>query len=119
VGSAAWIPLTDKIRNSLSKKSIERIKKSKEFAEIEKDIIEINKNKGVIKLAELMEKEKNDSKKKKEEEEKSFRDRVSDIQKPYVEESLNVLADLVEALTPNAGSITLGEKVKDEALLTN
>lgn len=119
VGSAAWIPLTDKIRNSLSKKSIERIKKSKEFAEIEKDIIEINKNKGVIKLAELMEKEKNDSKKKKEKEEKSFRDRVSDIQKPYVEESLNVLADLVEALTPNAGSITLGEKVKDEALLTN
>ena len=73
----------------------------------------MKKNDGTVKLAELMKKEKQD-KKKKEEEEKSFRQRVEDLQRPYVDESLNILSDLVEIQNPAAGALVLGDKAKNE-----
>lgn len=117
--AALWSPITNSLRSSLSKKSIERVSKSKDFKEIEKDIVEVKKNDGVVKLAEFMEKDKKETAKKKDEEDKSYRERIKDLQKPYIDESLNVLADLVEAQGTTNTSITVGEKVKDESVLAN
>jgi len=112
--AAPWIPLTPKVSTTLSKLSAARVTGSEKFKEIKKDIAEMNKNDSTVKLAELMKKEKTDknNKKKKEEEDKSFRQRLDDLQRPYVDESLNVLVDLVEAQYPGSGTVVVGEKVQ-------
>ena len=112
-GADAWTPVTSKLVASLAKASAARVAGDEKFKEIKKDIAEMNKNDGTVKLAELMKKEKQD-KKKKEEEEKSFRQRVEDLQRPYVDESLNILSDLVEVQNPAAGALVLGDKAKNE-----
>jgi carboxyl-terminal processing protease len=113
-GSNAWLPFNAKITAALAKASAARVAANDKFKEIEKDIKEMNKNDGTVKLAELMKKDKQDEKKKKEEE-KSFRQRVEDLQRPYLDESLNVLADLVEAQYPTAGAVIVGEKTQASA----
>ncbi len=116
-GSTAWTPLTPKVTSSLAKLSLARVATDSKFAEIKKDIAEMNKNDSTVKLAEMMKKEKVEKadKKKKEDEEKSFRQRVEDLQRPYVDESLNVLADLVQVQHPGAGALVLGEKAKSSS----
>ncbi|MEO5667473.1 MAG: carboxy terminal-processing peptidase [Bdellovibrionota bacterium] len=122
VGANAWTAITPKVAASLAKLSKSRVSSNEKFKEIEKDIKEMNKNDGgTVKLAELMKKEKADKadKKKKEEEDKSFRQRIEDMQRPYVDESLNVLADLVEIQNPSAGAVSVGNAKSISSAPTN
>ena len=112
IGNDKWKPVGRKIAEKLQKKSTARISKDEKFQEIKKDIAEMDKNDGIMKLAELIKKEKENKAKKDENKDKSFKDRVADLQKPYIEESLNVLADLVQIQYPKAGGIIVGDSAQ-------
>ncbi len=120
IGDNQWKPITTSLAKQLQKLSTERVSKNDKFIEIEKDITEMNKNDGIVKLAEMIKKEKEEkAKKKKDEDEKSFKERVADLQKPYIDESLNILADLIEKQYPKAGAIILGDKAPNGTLPKN
>jgi carboxyl-terminal processing protease len=87
----------------LAKNSKDRVAKNPKFAEIQKEIEDSKKNKGIIKLAEVLKKSRQDKNKKKAEEKKSAAQRVKDMEKPYVDEAIAVLGDLIE-LRQGAGS---------------
>lgn len=114
----AWKPVTKKLVEELAKKSKARVDASEEFDEIRETIAEADKNDGIVHLAELIQKDKEDKAKAdeeeaKKEEDKTFKERVADMQRPYLEESLNILADLVAAQYPDAGAIIVGEKAPE------
>lgn len=114
----AWKPINEKIVEELAKKSKARVDSSEDFKEIRENIAEAEKNDGIVHLAEMMKKDKEekaeeDKKEGKKEEDKTFKERVADMQRPYLEESLNILADLVAVQYPDAGAIIVGEKAPE------
>ncbi len=77
----------------LTKRSEQRIKEGGAFSEILKEIDEAEKNRGVVKIADLRKKERKvDSTKgsAKEREKK-----LKDLEKPFVDEGINVLVDFI------------------------
>jgi len=119
IGDTQWKPITAKVASKVSELSHKRVSASEKFKEIEKDIAEMNKNDGTVKLAEMIKKEKEEKAKSKADKDKSFKERVADLQKPYLDESLDVLADLVELQYPKAGGIIVGDKSADGKAFTN
>ena len=89
-----WTPMDELTLKTIRDRSEERVKVSGDFAKINKDIAESNKNEGVIRLSEFRKKSNEDKSKKKSEEKKSMADRLKDADAPYTNEALNVLADL-------------------------
>lgn len=84
-------PITEDIVKKLSKLSADRIKSSKEFADVQKELAESKKNEGVLILSDFRKKAKED----KAEESKTVSERKEDLNAPYVKEGLNILIDLI------------------------
>lgn len=97
-----WQPVSTDTVSLLAKKSTERVKKNDKFKEILKNIEESNKNKGILKLAELRKKSIEDKKNKKDEKKKKTNKRKEEIEEqdsPYLNEAVNILVDWVESPT--------------------
>ncbi len=101
-GEKHWTPIDDKITSALATQSKARVDAEPKFTEIKKKIEERAKNKGMVKLAEIRKKykEENKDEKKKEKAKKDKATREAEELKEYLEtpalqEGLNVLADLV------------------------
>lgn len=93
----AWEPVTNDLVASLKKKSAERIAKDEKFNEIVKSIEEAQKNKGVVKLADLRKKAAEEEAKKKDDKgkEKSRKAKIKETQAPLVSEGVNILTDWI------------------------
>lgn len=94
-GPNRWDPIDNALVDKLASKSKARVSKDEAFAEIMKDIAEAEKNRGVVKLAEIRSRTETEKKKEKKEEKKKRADRQKDLDAPYVGEALNILADLL------------------------
>ena len=99
---AMWNPISESLIKKLADKSTQRISKDTKFIELKKKIVKAEKNSGIVKLAELKSeaksKELKDGKKPKtnikmidDEDKKDEEDEKS----PFLQESVNILADLV------------------------
>jgi carboxyl-terminal processing protease len=87
-----WTPVSRAEIEKLRIASAARVAKSKEFAEISKEIKESEEKKGVVKLSELRKKESESKKKYKD---KSAKALIKEKNKPQIDEALNILADFV------------------------
>lgn len=90
--SMIWKPVTKEQIRKLANYSQKRVKTDKRFDEIRKEIKENKERKGVIKLADLRKKSKERKSKKDKKKKKGAKE---DEPKAAVEESFNVLADLI------------------------
>ncbi len=93
-GKRAYEPITQTEVETLRVASQKRVSKSKEFKEIAKELEELNKNKGIVKLAEVRKKSA-EAKKKNGGKKKSAKERRKERDAPQIGEALNVLADLI------------------------
>ena len=91
-GPDRWTPITEATVTGLAAKSTERVAKEPKFAEIKKEIEETNKNRGIVKLAELRKKAKKGSPERDKED-----DRYKALDAVVVTEAVNIAADLVAA----------------------
>jgi carboxyl-terminal processing protease len=87
-----WAPVNKTEIDHLKSLSKDRVSKSKEFAEIAKDLQETEDRKGVVKLADMRKKEGESKKKDKG---KAPKLAAKERNKPQIDEALNVLADYV------------------------
>jgi carboxyl-terminal processing protease len=94
-----WKPVDPSVVRKLAAKSRERVEKDPRFAEIRKEIDEAAKNKGPVKLAEIRRKaEKTEKKTGNSAGKKEREQRLKDAEAPYLNESVNVMVDLIAAL---------------------
>ena len=100
-----WKPIEADLVKTLAANSAERIKKYPKFAEIRKDIEEFQKNKGIIKLSDMKQKNDAEKKKKKKEEKKTTAQRLQDADAPFINESLNILIDMLGAHAKTASTL--------------
>ena len=91
----SWKPVIKEQVEKLRVASAARIAKSKEFADIKKDIKEMEDRKGVIKLAELRKKDKETKKKENKNKKKAFKEIAKEKNMPQINEGLNILADYI------------------------
>jgi carboxyl-terminal processing protease len=96
-GPDRWNPLTPDLVNRLRAASQSRVTKDPKFLEIQKEISEAEKNKGMIRLSELLAKSKTDKEKNKKDEAKTVAERIRDREAPYVNEAVNIALDLVQS----------------------
>ena len=87
-----WEPVNQAEVERLKELSKERVSKSKDFAEIAKDLKEIEERKGIVRLSDMRKKEGDSKKKNKDKAPKLL---AKERNKPQIEEALNVLADFV------------------------
>lgn len=101
---AKWEAISDSVVKKLAAKSSERVSKDTKFNDLKKKIAKAEKNAGVVKLAELKSEQKNkeakdakDGKKKTAEKTSTDEEKKDDEDEksPFLQESVNVLADLV------------------------
>lgn len=102
-----WTPVRNAEIEKLRLLSQARVNKSKEFAEILKELQENESRKGLIKLADLRKKESADKKKNKD---KAPKELAKERAKPQIEEALNILADFVHMRSQGSGNLI----VKDQ-----
>lgn len=88
----AWKPISTKEIRKLAENSKHRVEKNKKFDEVRKEIAELKERHGILKLADLRKKNK-ERKSKETKDDTSKKD--EDKPGPDVEESFNVLADLI------------------------
>ncbi|MBS1986205.1 MAG: PDZ domain-containing protein [Bdellovibrionales bacterium] len=100
-----WQPITAAETKALAEKSKARVDADKKFADIRKEIEESKKNKGILRLAEVLKKSKENKKKNKADEKKTQLQRLQDAEAPYINEALSVLGDLIEAKQPASGEV--------------
>jgi carboxyl-terminal processing protease len=93
-----WKAITEEMLTGIRSKSKERVSKSEKFKEIEKEVSEAEKNKGVIKLADFRKKAKEEKDKDDKKKNQPASERKKEALAPYIDESLNVLGDLVQQL---------------------
>jgi carboxyl-terminal processing protease len=99
--SQHWVPIDSAIVTKLSEKSQARVSKSDKFIQIKKEMDEAVKNKGIVKLAEIRKKANEDKKNgKAEAAKKKGKKAESDDEITFVQESGNILIDLIEAEGP-------------------
>jgi len=102
-----WNVLKDEEVKRLKKLSSERVAKDAKFIEIEKNLEESKRNKGVIRLAEIRKKaEEEDKKSGGKKEEKSRKAKIKETQAPLVTEGLNIMTDwLVDLKSKSAPTV--------------
>jgi carboxyl-terminal processing protease len=109
-----WAPVSKAEIEKLRMLSNARVSKSKEFADIAKDLKEMEQKKGVIRLSDMRSKE---AEQKKKDKNKSPKLIAKEKNKPQIDEALNILADFVhmrEAGSANLiGGQATGAKTKD------
>jgi hypothetical protein len=98
-----WTPVDETLVKKLAEKSAERVNKEPKFAEIQKEIEETVRNKGIARLAELRKKAEAENKAEKKSK-KNHKDKNKDIETPYLQEGVNISADMVALKT----STTMG-----------
>jgi carboxyl-terminal processing protease len=96
----SWTPVSRAEIEKLTMLSQNRVSKSKDFAEIIKEIKENEERKGFIKLAELR---KKDSSSKKKNKDKAPKQVAKERAKPQIEEAVNILADFVHLRKGGSG----------------
>ena len=107
----AWKEPTAEMIKKLSEKSAERVKTSKKFTEIKENLAKASDKKLTFKIAELFQKDKKeDAKKKAKRDEESREDRAKAFEAPYIEESTNVLADLIGLMNLSSSKIAVSSK---------
>jgi len=95
-----WKPVEKTELAELSARSKARVNKDMQFAEIVKDNKEAAGKKGVIRLADLRKEMKKESSSKKKETPTELRKKARDQYAPFVNESVNVLLDMVKLGAP-------------------
>ncbi len=99
-----WVAINDELVQRLKENSKQRVSKDTKFIEILKNLDEVKKNKGVIRLADMKKKAEEENKK----DEKTKRDRkkekIKEVQAPLVSEGLNIMADWLAAPPPLASN---------------
>ena len=87
--SERWQPISSKIVKQLSEMSAERVKNNKDFQEINKKIIEIQSDDGIVKIAEIVSQADDSSA-------PSDEDDLEKQQNSFVKEGVNILVDLIK-----------------------
>lgn len=93
-----WKTVSEDVIDRLKNKSKSRVSKNEKFKEIQEELKEADKNKGVIKLADFRKRAKEDKEKDDKKKNQPASARKKEIMAPYVDEGLNVLSDLVTEL---------------------
>lgn len=94
-GPGRWEPIENSVVEKLAAKSKARVAKEEAFTEILKDIAEAEKNRGVVKLADIRSRTETEKKKEKKDEKKKRSEKQKDLDAPYVGEAINILTDLM------------------------
>lgn len=97
-----WSPVTKAEIEKLRMLSQTRVAKSSEFAEITKELKEMNEKKGLIKLSDMRAKESESKKKNKD---KAPKQLAKERNKPQIDEAFNILADFVHLRKQGAGGL--------------
>jgi carboxyl-terminal processing protease len=100
----AWKPISPELVKMLKEKSSKRVSDHSEFKEILKDLEEIKKNEGWVKVADIMKKSGKDKDKRKEKKEKGNTAqgrRELWLKNPFIQESINVMKDWLSSLPVN------------------
>ena len=92
----AWKPISDDLVKMLREKSSKRVADNADFKEIQKDLEDIKKNEGWVKVAEIMNRSGKDKDKRKEKKEKGNTAqgrRELWLKNPYLQESISIMKD--------------------------
>ena len=103
----AWTPINDELVKVLKEKSSKRVADNSDFKEIQKDLEDIKKNEGWIKVADIMKKSGKDKDKRKDRKEKSNTASGRKelwLKNPYLQESISIMKDWLAA---NSGKPSL------------
>jgi carboxyl-terminal processing protease len=107
-----WTPVSKAEIEKLRLLSADRVSKSKDFAEITKELKETEEKKGVIKLADMRKKEGESKKKNKDKAPKLV---AKERNKPQIDEAFNILADFVNMRKMGSHKlVTQQQGAKDE-----
>jgi len=101
-----WKPVDADTVKKLKKLSQDRVAKDPKFAEIQKNIDDAKKNKGVIRLAEMKKKAEEENKKD-DKKDKNRKTRLKETQAPLVSEGVNIMTDW---LASNAAAPTISAR---------
>ena len=93
-----WKPVTQSMLDALRVKSGQRVSSNDKFKEILSELKEGQKNKGLVKLADFRKKAKEEKDKEDKTKVKNTSDRKKEVMQPYIDEGINVLNDLVNAM---------------------
>lgn len=93
-----WKVVSNEIIEKLKDNSKKRVSKNDKFKEIQDELKEADKNKGVVKLADFRKRAKEDKEKDEKKKNQPTSQRKKEIMAPYVDEGVNVLNDLVTEL---------------------
>lgn len=93
-----WKSITQNMLDALRVKSGQRVGNSEKFKEILTELKDGQKNKGVVKLADFRKKAKEEKDKEDKTKVKNTSDRKKEVMQPYIDEGINVLNDLVNAM---------------------
>jgi len=96
-----WYPVNASLIAALTEKSMARIARNRTFTEITKSSKKIAARKGVIRISDLRENSE------KENTGKKFREKVKDQERPYLEEGINILLDLIKAQSESLKAASL------------
>ncbi len=108
----AWKPINDDLVKMLKEKSTKRVVDNSDFKEIVKDLEDIKKNEGWVKVADIMNKSGKDKDKRKEKKEKGNTAqgrRELWLKNPYLQESINIMKDWL-AVAPAHQAISATNK---------
>jgi carboxyl-terminal processing protease len=108
-----WVPVDDSLVKVLKEKSAKRVADSQDFKDIQKDLDDVKKNEGWVKVADILKKSDKDKKKRKDKKDlaatvKGRQERW--LKNPEVQESLNIMQDW---LVYNSEKGTLGAAPAD------
>ncbi|MBS1958017.1 MAG: carboxy terminal-processing peptidase [Bdellovibrionales bacterium] len=102
-GKDAWIAISDDLVKTLKEKSAKRVEANQEFKDIQKDLDEVKKNEGWVKVADIMKKSDKDKTKRKDRKEKastaSGRKELW-LKTPQVQEAINIMVDWLSYPAP-------------------
>ncbi|MCK6548964.1 S41 family peptidase [Myxococcota bacterium] len=108
-GTKRWRPITKTDIAELARRSAERVAKDPDMAEIKKELDDAEKNRGIVRLAELRKKEREEAKPTKDgkplDARDAAREKGKDMQATFLREGGNILADLI-ATSSGATSLT-------------
>ncbi len=97
-----WSPVSQHEIDRLKTLSKERVEKSKDFADIVKELKDLEDRKGLVKLSDMRKKETDQKKKNKD---KAPKQLARERNKPQIDEALNILADFVSLRKEGSGKL--------------
>ena len=104
-----WAPVSQHEIDRLKSLSKDRVDKNKDFAEIVKELKELEERKGLVKLSEMRKKEGDQKKKNKD---KAPKQLAKERNKPQIDEALNILADFVSLRKEGSGKLVVQPKTR-------